>query len=301
MNNDVEVYDDFSQVEPYDHKKNIERIKRKLSEIKKSNAEYAVSIGKDLILAKENVPHGKWLETLEELDFTPMSASRLMKIAEMFGDRPELIEGISQKRAYSLAVLPDENLIQLRNDGIVQLTDGTTFTVAEFAEMNIKEFKNQMDNLRNQKNKEISDWRSRAVSAETEMKDMRKQSDEREEFLKQYMRDKDAATADKIERLNKLVSDIEFEKNKLKLELMKNEEKEYSEIEVLEAISTASSAITDVFIKINNVKLDYSNTKMKAKIAGFIHEAQETITFGSIKVNNMIEEELNDDRDNQSA
>lgn len=31
---------------------------------------------------------------------------------------------------------------------------------------------------------------------------------------------------------------------------------------------------TDVFIKINNIKLDYCNTKMKSKIVGFIHEAQ---------------------------
>ena len=293
MNNDVEVYDDFSQVEPYDHKKNIERIKRKLSEIKKSNAEYAVSIGKDLILAKENVPHGKWLETLEELDFTPMSASRLMKIAGMFGDRPELIEGISQRRAYSLASLPDENLIQLRTDGIVQLTDGTTFTVAEFAEMTGKEFENQLINLRNQKNKEISDWRSRAVNAETEMKDMRNQSEEREEFLQHYMRDKDAATADKIEKLNRLLSDVESEKNKLKLELTDKSAEIYTNEEVIDAVRTAVKALDDVIMKFNEVKPGQGN-EARYEVGKLVNEMHLFTTRLSIKEQNDQEELIND-------
>ena len=42
----------------------------------------------------------------------------------------------------------------------------------------------------------------------------------------------------------------------------------------------------------NNIKLDFYNTKMKSRIAAFIAESQNTITSGSIKIDNFIKGEL---------
>jgi len=288
-------------VEKYNHEENVAAIKQDLGYIRSLNAEYAVRIGRRLILAKENVPHGKWLETLEELDFTSRTAERLMKIAETFGDNPEIVEGMSQRRAYFLTTLPEENLIQLKHDGLVTLPDGTTFTLAEYHDMSGKEFENKLLNLRNQKNKEIRDLSERLHVAEAEMKEMRKESKEREQFLKDFMHDKNAAAADKIEKLNRLLADIETEKNKIKLELMEKGEKEFNEQEVLEAVTAAHHAINEVFMKINNVKLDYYNASLKAKIQGFISEARQRISWGSIAVQKQIDEETNDDSTTQNT
>ncbi|MBA7533153.1 hypothetical protein ES705_25388 [subsurface metagenome] len=290
-----------TEVLEYNHAENVASIKKDFEKIRSLNAEYAVVIGNKFILAKENIPHGKWLETLEELDITPRQAQRLMKITATFGDNPEVIEGMSQRRAYFLTALPEENLIQLKHDGLVTLPDGTTFTLAEYHEMSGKEFENKIINLRNQKNKELSDWRSRALTSEAEMKEMRKESKEREDFLKNYMHDKDAATADKIEKLNALLADVDAEKNKLKLELMDKNQEQFTDQEVVDAIAGAKKAIDDVFMKINNVKLSYWKTKLIAKVQGFIAEAQEQIRWVSINIGKKIDEGLSDDSTNQDS
>ena len=76
--------------------------------------------------------------------------------------------------------------------------------------MSGKEFENELSNLRNQKNKEVADWKSRALNAEAENKDIKKSSDEREKFLKDYMHDKDATTAEKIEKMDKKLNRSRF-------------------------------------------------------------------------------------------
>lgn len=293
--------DDENLPEKYNHAENVAAIKQDIDYIRNKNAEYAVRIGKRLILAKENVPHGKWLETLEELDFTHRTAVRLMKIAETFGDNIEIIENMSQRRAYILTALPEENIIQLKHDGLVTLPDGTTFTLAEYHDMAGKEFENNLLNLRNQKNAEIRDWRDRAVTAEQEMKEMRNESDEREDFLKKFMADKHAAAAEKIEKLNRLLADVEAEKNKLKVELMDKDAERFAEEECLEAIAKAKVAVNDVYFMVQNVKPGY-NRKLRAELVGYTHWLGEHVNLFDMRLQNFIDRELDDDdREDKSA
>jgi len=291
---------DETTAQEFNLEENITAIKRDIDYIRSANAEYAIRVGNRLNLIKENVPHGKWLETIGELDFTPRQAQRLMKIAETFGNDPEVLAGMSQRRAYSLTTLPEENLIQLKHDGLVLLPDGTTFTLAEFSEMNGKEFENKLINLRNKKNAEIREASDRAYNAEQELKSTRKEAEEREEFLQNFIENKDAAVAEKLKNLNKLLADIDAEKNKLKLELMDKNQEQFAEEECLEAIAAAKKALNDLFFMLQNVRVGY-NRKLRAELVGYVHWLGEHAHLFDVRLQNFIDEELNNDSKIKSA
>lgn len=148
--------------EIYNHEENVTSIKGDLDYIRSKNAEYAIRVGGKLILAHENIPHGKWLETLDEIGMTPRTAQNLMKIARTFGDRPEILENMTRQKALLITSLPEENLIQLKEDELFIASDGTAYTLGDIKDMTGKTFQSELLNLRNQKNAEIRESKDRA-------------------------------------------------------------------------------------------------------------------------------------------
>ena len=275
-------------IEKYNHEENLSAIKKDLDYIKNKNAEYAIRIGKRLIQAKANVPHGKWLESLEELDFTHQTAIRLMKIADVFGDNPELINSMSQRRAYLLTTLPDDNIIQLKNDGLIFFQDGSTLTVAEYTGMAGKELENKLINLRNQKNAEIRESRDRADSAQIEMKTMKTQAEERQAFLEKLMIDSNEALANEVSRLQKLVSTKNSELDELKMTLQQNEVEQVEGEEALNLLFDIRKDLIGIFGRLNHVNL-VKDTEVRSQYYSLIAWANTYIRDKQVKLDNVVE------------
>ncbi len=244
-----------SEIVIYNHEETVQAIKDDLEYIRKKSAEYAIRIGRRLIDAKENVPHGKWLETLEEVGFSPDTAERLMKISKAFGDNPELLEGMTQQKALIMASLPENNLIQLKDDEVFIASNGTVYTLSDIREMTGKNFQNELLNLRNQKNKEIREVRGQVEIYGAEMKSMTVQAKEQQAFMEKLMKDSNEALADEIDRLKKLLSSKNGELDSLKLEIQKNEEEQVEGEEALSILFEIRTEFIGIFSKLNRINL----------------------------------------------
>lgn len=251
MGNGVVEVKNTADIQPYNHEENVEAIKEDIQYIRSTNAEYAVKIGQRLILAKENTQHGSWLETLDEIGFTSPTALRLMKIAETFGENPSLLEGMTKQKAFLMTSLPDENLVQLKEDEVFISSDGTAYSLGEVREMTSKKLQNELVNLRNQKNKEISNWKDKAINAQDEMTGMRKEDEQREQEHKAFLRGKDEAFAEILEERERRIKELMAEKEALFMKNRSLEGRMYKKSETVEAIEDAKQAVDAAIIHFN--------------------------------------------------
>ena len=281
-----------TEVQRYDHNENVASIKRDIEEIRRANAEYAVRVGRKLVLAKENVDHGLWLETLDELNFTSQTASNLMRIAETFGDNPDMLIGMSQRRALLLVGLPEENLVQTKQDGLIYFPDGSTCTLTDYIEMREKDVEARMLLLRNQKNKENREYKDKASNLQSELSALQRQAEEDHQFLQDLMKNKDSAFADRVNKLAEIIKLREEKIRDLEVKIIKLDQEESTEDQVREAIEDAKSAIDQVYLLANNLKLTADKVKMRADLVAFIHWAQESITIHAL--GNKLEKEYSD-------
>lgn len=99
--------------------------------LKNQTAANIIEIGKRLIIAKEQLPHGEWGKWLEErVDFSDRTARQFMKVAQEFGDS-EIGKRLPLSKVYALLSLPAED----REEVIAQPqeVDGKQKTIYEMS------------------------------------------------------------------------------------------------------------------------------------------------------------------------
>ncbi len=87
---------------------NIDQLTTEILVYKQQTAQNIIEIGKRLIAAKEQLPHGEWGKWLEEkVDFSYTSAKRFMQVAREFSNSPTLGD-MTQSKVFALLDLPQE-------------------------------------------------------------------------------------------------------------------------------------------------------------------------------------------------
>lgn len=129
-----------------------------------------VEIGKRLLEAKEQLPHGQWEAWLEKsVEFTPRTARNFMKIASEFDSNRKLVSDLPYTKLLALLQLPPEE----REEFIAEphTVNGREKTVDEMTKRElqaaIKE-KNEAVKARKEAEWELSKERIRAEQAEKE-------------------------------------------------------------------------------------------------------------------------------------
>ncbi|MBU3126769.1 DUF3102 domain-containing protein [Clostridium tagluense] len=76
--------------------------------LKQQTAQNIIEIGKRLIAAKGNLPHGEWGKYLDEkVDFSQRTANNFMKVANEFSNS-QTLANLSQSKVFALLSLPQE-------------------------------------------------------------------------------------------------------------------------------------------------------------------------------------------------
>lgn len=86
----------------------IEQITAEIIILKNQTAQNIIEIGKRLIQAKENIPHGQWGDWLStKVDFSHKTANRFMQVAKELPNSSALTN-LSQTKVFALLDLPEE-------------------------------------------------------------------------------------------------------------------------------------------------------------------------------------------------
>ena len=126
---------------------NIEQLTSEIVLLKHQTAQNIIEIGKRLIKAKEQLPHGEWGKWLEEkVDFKERTAQRFMQVANSFPNTSALT-GLNQTKVFALLDVPKEE----REEFIEQnpIDDMTTRQLQQA----IKEKKHLEQQLEEERNK----------------------------------------------------------------------------------------------------------------------------------------------------
>ena len=89
----------------------IDQSRDKILVLKRQTAQNMIDIGAELAKVKEVLPHGDWYTWLEnEVEFTPKTASQLIRIAKEFGDgeNRKSLSDLGATKLYTLLDLPAE-------------------------------------------------------------------------------------------------------------------------------------------------------------------------------------------------
>jgi hypothetical protein len=253
--------------EKYNHNENVAAIKRDIEYIRGKSAEYAIRIGNRLIMAQDNIDHGKWLEMLEEVGIEVRSAQRMMRVAQMFGDKPEMLEGMTQQKALLMASLPEEQFIQLKDDEVFMAADGTAYTLGEIREMTGKQLEAALINLRNQKNAEVREWREKAQEATAEMKATQQSAREQAELMREIQEKNEDALTKRIFSLEKRLNDLSKENNELLMEMKKNEQETVESEEAMSILFDVRKELIGLFGKMNQIDL-VKDVEVQAELLG---------------------------------
>jgi len=302
MNQLMALFDDFKNLpKKYNREEYINAAEKAILFQKSVTAETAVFVGNILKEIKEHEGHGNWYKALESLDLDPKKAERLIKIADKFGDDPSKLSGISPTKAYLLTTIPEENLIQLKQDELFISSDGTAYTLGEIREMSGKEFENKLLNLRNQKNKDLSRITIERDNYKAEIEDTRVEYEKVMKQLEELPKGKNETLYKEKKALEQYVEDLTKKLNSLEIKMKEMEEQKYNEQEIIEAMSNASKALFDAHIKINNVKIEFDNRKLRAKILAFFQESRQVLNFTTQNYEHKIDESIDNDSTHQST
>jgi hypothetical protein len=234
--------------------------------------EVAVYAGINLAIIKEHEGHGNWYRALDRLDLSPQKAERLMKLGRAFGENPAIVFGLSQRKALQAASFIEDNLLQLRKDQMFIDQDGNAYTLSEIQDS----VERQMTNLRNEKNKEVREWKDFAGNLEKEMDSMRQEYHRQTALNEQLMRDASATMLAQMQAKDRLLLEKDKELNELKeLTLEQQEEKKTGE-EALGVILEYRGHVVKAISLMNTVKL-VKDVKLRAEYYGAITWARELL------------------------
>ena len=212
MNDQLMLPRDFNeQPGEYNYIKYMDNMKRALEIKNQVDTKIAIYLGRILLIIKENVLHGKLLETYEELGIEPWVAQNCMRLARSFGDNPDCLNEIGVGKALDMESHSNSgSIVQFKRDGIWKSPKGELFTHAEIVEMSRKEFREKITAELNQEKKDKNSWKNKAVENEQEMNAMQRDMKQAEDELRKMREDANPAMAEKIEQLQELKIDYQL-------------------------------------------------------------------------------------------
>ena len=88
---------------------NIEQITTQIITYKQVAATSMLEIGRLLIQAKEQLPHGEWGSWLRDrVEFSERSANNFMRVAREYASNPQLVADLGIRKAIALLDVPEE-------------------------------------------------------------------------------------------------------------------------------------------------------------------------------------------------
>jgi len=256
--------------EVYDTKAYIETAKKIIAYQRRVSAEAALVLGKILTEIKAKGGHGDWLPALWELNIDRKTSARLMKIWETFGDDPEMIEGFGQSQAAILAYLPEENLIQLKEDDILIGQDGKVYTRGQIAEMSTRDLEYNFK-------KEIKELRDKDRNHIAEKTAMEKEDKRKADYIEQLQKDANAAMLALMKKKDQLLQKKDQKYNDLFEQMTVQQEEKKTGEEAIATINDFRGGILIAVTKMNTVKLVLKDPELRAQYYGAIRWARERI------------------------
>jgi chromosome segregation ATPase len=133
----------------------LETIENEINFYKQQTAIGIIEIGKRLIEAKEQLPHGEWGKWLEErVEFSNVTATRFMRVAKEGGNLSTL-KDLSQSKIFALLDIPQEEREEFISNP--HEVNGQTKTVDEMTSRELQKVikeKKELENKINDKEKE---------------------------------------------------------------------------------------------------------------------------------------------------
>ncbi|WP_166525102.1 DUF3102 domain-containing protein [Caproicibacter fermentans] len=182
----------------------IERITMEINFYKAQTAQNIIEIGKRLIEAKQQLPHGEWLPWLrDQIQFSEVSAQRFMRIAQEFSNTSTVTD-LPYTKLLALLQVPEDD----RDDFIqtTHLVKGEEKTVSEMSKRELEQAIKERDEARNA----AAQARERESKADREAAAAREKS--RQEY-KNYM--------DALVKLEKTNESLQIARSQKQLDLQK--------------------------------------------------------------------------------
>lgn len=104
----------FTDGQPFDENRYIKNVKDALQHYVLNG----IKAGKYLLVLKEMLPHGKFMQALEKIDITPRSANNYMRVAFRFaGLSDEIKEELGMSKLYKMLQAPPVEIQRLETEG----------------------------------------------------------------------------------------------------------------------------------------------------------------------------------------
>ncbi|OPL13691.1 MAG: hypothetical protein AVO39_10150 [delta proteobacterium MLS_D] len=269
---DIVVYGRGGNLDNYNHDENVAGMKACIEKHYTAATEYAIEMGERLLRAREHVNHGEWGKMLDDIGFTQSNAYKMMKIARVFGDNPSLLADMTRRKAYMLTMLPNDNLMQLKNDQVVMTSDGDIYTMEDIIKMSDPELQEKIKRLEKEVRAKENELREERFEKQAAIK----QAQEEREYNKKLERDKDSAMAEKFENLEKSIRDYLDELVEFRGKMAEEERIQVEGADAFNAITRAVGDFVGGVTTLNTIRLtkDY-DPRLRAAFYGAITEARE--------------------------
>jgi vacuolar-type H+-ATPase subunit I/STV1 len=190
----------------------IEVIESEINFYKSQTASGIIEIGKRLIEAKTQLPHGKWGEWLKEkVEFSQDTARNFMRVAEAFPNS-ETIRNLSISKVYALLDVPED-----QRENFVEQTPIEEMTTRQLQEAihKTKQLEDQLEEEKNKPPKEVFPRDYELLQSRVEIRDKTIEDLKREMKILELKADANERDAEihrklkaDIERLTREQSDI---------------------------------------------------------------------------------------------
>lgn len=186
-----------------------ERIKLRM----KRTVEDILEIGRELKEVKEHLPHGQFLPWIEaEFGMSEWSAQKFMQAFKQYGSKSLIITDLSPTVLYELSAPSTPEPVREAIES--RAASGESVTVKE-----VKELKQQLKDLEEQKNKRIKGLFSEKTRAEVELANVLKSQEQKDESREAYIKD----LATEIEKLDEELTKAKAEKVEIVEKVVKQE------------------------------------------------------------------------------
>jgi len=181
-----------------------------------------LKLGALLNIIKVLYGDGKKNELIGRWGYSRRTAETYMRDQRIFGDHPEITEGMGSSKLERLASLPPEYLDQILKSGTVVLLDGTEIPLMRWKSMTYRELNETVRQLK----KDLSDEKYHHGEDQQEMKAMLEDRDKLERKVKALEHDANPVMAQELEKERELKEHYHQKYDDAIMELgIKNEKK----------------------------------------------------------------------------
>lgn len=242
----------------------LETIESEINFYKQQTAIGIIEIGKRLIEAKEQLPHGEWGKWLEEkVEFAQSTANKFMKCASEFSNS-ESVRNLGSKKLFSLLSIPQDE----REEFISQPheVNGQTKTVDEMTTRELQKVIKEKKELENKIYEKENETKQLKQELEKE-----KNKPKEKEYIETVV---DKTDYNKINQLNNELKQKENELSNIndktillekELYIYKQDSKEYEQFK--KDIETLTQTKEDLGRQINGIK---ETTRLMSEIDEFL-------------------------------